>query len=395
MQYLAITHGELWLHGGPDGPRQIESPFAREMLQREADSRRTTSWKHAEREESTGMLSGSALWGRGGGSGPMAPARFLFVCRGDRHDEAQTIFYVLSVGRSVGLFRYHLNEQREERLFHRSQVPVLGLTWVPESRHVVLALGQPDGTAHLEVFDEHGSAKGAITSGDSVDSAPMLMPGTASTLVYQSCGVARHAQSGAMVALGHSAIHWLDYRAGQLDSLLDDPAWDYITPRISADGTLYAIRRPADKPLHEQAGSALKDTVLMPLRLGKAVFGYLNFFSMIYGKEPLRSAGGPRAPHLDQDLGQLWLHGRMIELSKIKTDPQYAGNLVPASWELIAQEGRRAEPRVIATHVAHFDLAADGALIYSNGFDIQMLPRGAGAVRRLGRQELVEGMVAW
>ena len=393
MQYLAITHGELWLHGGPDGPRQIESPFAREMLQREADSRRTTSWKQGEREEGASMLSGAALWGRSASAGgALTPARFLFACRGS---DAHTLFYVLSVGRSVGLFRYHLDEQREVRLFHRSQLPVLGLAWVPQARHLVLALGQPDGTAHLEVFDEDGNAKGAITSGDSLDSAPVLMPGSASTLVYQSCGVARHAQSGAMVALGHSAIHWLDYRAGQLDSLLDDPAWDFITPRIGADGTLYAIRRPADKPLHEQAGSAVKDTLLMPVRLGKAVFGYLNFFSMIYGKEPLRSAGGPRAPQLDQDLGQLWLHGRMIELSKVKTDPAYAGNLVPASWELIAQEGRRAAPRVIASHVAHFDLATDGTLIYSNGFDIQALAPGAGTARRLGRQELVEGMVAW
>ncbi|MDA7414810.1 hypothetical protein PGB34_00405 [Xenophilus arseniciresistens] len=390
MQYLAITHGELWLHGGPEGSVQIESPFARELLQREADSRRTTSWKHGEREDGPGMLSGPALWGRGGGSGPMAPARFLHVCQGD---DARTLFYVLSVGRSVGLFRYHLDEQREVRLFHRSAVPVLGLAWVPQRRHVVLALGQPDGTAHLEVFDEDGGAKGAITSGDSLDSAPVLMPGSASTLVYQSCGVARHAQSGAMVALGHSAIHWLDYQAGQMDSLMDDPDWDYITPRISASGTVYAIRRPAEKPLQEQAGSALKDTLLMPVRLGKAVFGYLNFFSMIYGKEPLRSAGGPRAPQLDQDLGQLWLHGRMIELSKVKTDPQHAGNLVPASWELIAQEGRRAAPRVIARHVAHFDLSADGLLVYSNGFDIQAQPAEGGPVRRIGRQALVEGLL--
>ena len=75
----------------------------------------------------------------------------------------------------------------------------------------------------------------------------------------------------------------------------------------------------------------------------------------------------------------------MSELSKIKTDPQYAGNLVPASWELIAQERRRAKPRVIATHVAHFYLAAHGTLLYSNGFDIQALPGGGGAARRQGR----------
>lgn len=67
-------------------------------------------------------------------------------------------------------------------------------------------------------------------------------------------------------------------------------------PKAGADGSLYAIRRPVETPVHEQAGGAIKDTLLLPSRLGKAVFGYLNFFSMIYGKEPLRSAGGPAPP---------------------------------------------------------------------------------------------------
>lgn len=389
MEHLSITNGELWLRGGAAGDRQIESTFAREMLQREADSRRTTSWKHADREGSSGMLSGASLWGRGGAGGALAPARFHYACRGV---DANTLYYVLSVGRSVGLFRYLLDEQREVRLFHRQQVPVLGMAYLPQARHVVLAMGQPDGTAQLEVFDEDGNAKGAVTGGDSLDAAPAAMPGVPSTLVYQSYGVARHPESGAVVAMAHSTVHWLDYRAGQMDSLLDDPAHDFIAPRIAADGTLYAIRRPVERPAHEQAGSAVKDALLMPLRLGKAVFGYLNFFSMIYGKEPLRSAGGPRAPELDQDLGKLWLHGRMIELSKVRTDPQYAGNLVPGSWQLIAQEGRRASPRVIASHVAHFDLAADGTVLYSNGYDV--LAWADGQTRSLGRHELVEGLTA-
>ena len=66
-----------------------------------------------------------------------------------------------------------------------------------------------------------------------------------------------------------------------------------------------AIRRPVDKPAVERAGGALKDTLLMPFRLLKAVFGYLNFFSMVYGKEPLRSAGGPRTPELESFLGSV------------------------------------------------------------------------------------------
>jgi hypothetical protein len=389
-EFLSITHGELWLRGGAGGDAQIESAFAREMLQREADSRRTTSWKHADRESERGMISGAALWGRGGAGGSMAPARMLYACRAG---EPRAIYYLLSVGRTIGLFHYHLDQKREVRLFHRQQVPVLGMTYLPAQRHLVLAMGQPDGTAQLEVFDEDGNAKGAITSGDSLDAAPCAMPGAASTVVYQSYGVARHGESGAVVALGHATVNWVDYRNAEMDILLDDPAWDYIAPRISADGTLYAIRRPIEKPVREQAHNAVKDTLMLPLRLGKAIFGYLDFFSMIYGKEPLRSAGGPRAPELDQDLGKLWLHGRMIELSKVRTDPEYAGNLVPGSWQLIAQEGRRAAPRVIASHVAHFDLVADGTLLYSNGYDIVAWAKGE--QRKLGRHELVEGLMAF
>jgi hypothetical protein len=289
------------------------------------------------------------------------------------------------------LFKYYLDEQREIRLFHRQQTQILGLAYLPQTRHVVLAIMHGDGTAHLEVYDEEGTQKGAITHGDSIDASPAAMPGAESTVVYQSWGLARHADSGAVVGLGQSAVHWVDYKAGEMDSLLDDAQWDFVAPRISEDRVLYSIRRPADKPLHEKAGGAAKDALLMPLRLGKAVFGYLNVFSMLYGKEPLRSAGGPRTPELDQDLGTLWLHGRRIELSKVRNDPEYAGNLVPASWKLIAQAGRNAAPEEIASHVAQFDVLADGSLLYSNGYDIYHWQRGS--ARKLARRELVEGLL--
>ena len=157
------------------------------------------------------------------------------------------------------------------------------------------------------------------------------------------------------------------------------------------DGTLYAIRRPVEKPATEVAGTALKDTLFLPLRLLKAVFGYLNFFSMVYGKEPLRSAGGPRTPELDQDLGKLWLHGRMIELAKVRDDPQYAGNLVPRSWELVRLPPGRSL-QIVMPHVASFDLTGDGAVIYTNGYDVTRWRDGER--RTLDRHELVESVSA-
>ena len=130
----------------------------------------------------------------------------------------------------------------------------------------------------------------------------------------------------------------------------------------------------------------------MPFRLLKAVFGYLNFFSMVYGKEPLRSAGGPRTPELDQDLGKLWLHGRMIELAKAKTDPKYAGNLVPGNWELVRVARAGAPAEVLARHVAGFDLRQDGSIVCTNGYDIFELRDGQR--RTLARQEQVASLSA-
>jgi hypothetical protein len=386
MGTLAIAKGELWLHGVGMAPRQITSAFAREVIERDERSRRNTSWKHAPREQ-TGVIPGNTLWGSQQ-AGPLAPPKFLHAVFGP---DAQTVYYVLRVGEAIGLFRLHLDEDREVRLFHRSGIAVHGLTYNPAQRHLVLSIGSSDGTAQLEVYDEEGTLKGAVTGGDSIDAAPAMLPGTGSALVYQSNGVARHPGHGGVAAVAHATVCRLDYRTGQLDTLADDKQHEFVAPRMAADGTLYAIRRPVEKPAHERAGHALVDALLVPIRLAKAIFGYLNFFSTIYGKEPLRSAGGPRTPELDQDLGRLWLHGRMVELRRVRDDPQYAGNLVPRSWELVRRTPGGAWDTV-ATHVAAFDLRGDGALVYTNGYDL--LDWRQGQVTTLARHELVEAVAA-
>jgi hypothetical protein len=386
MQTLAIAKGELWLHRDGQPPRQITSAFAREVVERDERSRRNTSWKHAPREQ-TGVIPGNTLWGSQQ-SGPMAPPKFLHAAFGP---DAQTLYYVLSVGEAIGLFRLHLDEDREVRLFHRAGIAIHGLTYNPSTRHLVLAVGLSNGTAQLEVYDEEGTLKGAVTGGDCIDAAPSMVPGAASALVYQSSGVARHPQGGYVAAVAHATLCRLDYKSGQLDTLVDDRQNDFVAPKMAADGTLYAIRRPVEKPAHERAGTALVDTLMMPVRLLKAVFGYLNFFSTVYGKEPLRSAGGPRTPELDQDLGRLWLHGRMIELRKVRDDPKYAGNLVPGSWELVCRP-RGGAWQTVARHVASFDLRPDGAVVYTNGYELTEWRNGVATP--IGRHELVETVVA-
>jgi hypothetical protein len=52
MRSMHIAKGELWLREVAGGaPRHVESPFARDVVERDALGRRTTSWKSAPREE--------------------------------------------------------------------------------------------------------------------------------------------------------------------------------------------------------------------------------------------------------------------------------------------------------------------------------------------------------
>lgn len=386
MPSLIIAKGELWLHAEGAAPQQITSPFATEVIERDERSRRSSSWKHAPREQQTGVIPSHSLWGSQNG-GITAPPRFLHACFGP---DAQTVYYVLRVGDAVGLFRLHLAEQREVRLFHKAKIDLRGLAYHAGKKHLILGVGREDGTAQIEVYDEEGNLKGAVTGGDSIDAAPSVVPGANASVLFQSSGVARHAERGFVAAIGHATLCRLDYRSGQLDVLADDARFDFVAPRIDAAGNLYAIRRPIEKPAGERAGSVLLDTVLFPIRLLKAVFGFLNVFSMIYGKEPLRSAGGPRTPELDQDLGKIWLQGRLIDLQRVRDDPQYAGKLVPASWELVRRRGS-GDWEVLARHVASFDLAGDGTVAYSNGNEV-LMQRGDAAPTRLVQCELIESV---
>jgi hypothetical protein len=118
MDTLVIAKGELCLHRAGRAAVQLTSAFAREVVERDERSRRNPSWKHAPRErgQQTGVIPANALWGSQQ-SVPLAPPKFLLACFGADTD---TVYSVQRVGEAIGLFRQHLAESREVRLFHRS-----------------------------------------------------------------------------------------------------------------------------------------------------------------------------------------------------------------------------------------------------------------------------------
>ena len=148
---------------------------------------------------------------------------------------------------------------------------------------------------------------------------------------------------------------------------------------------------PYEKTATEVALSAGKDALLFPWRVAKGLFGFLDAFSKVYGREPLKRSGGPQLPGAQPDLGALWLHGRIVMLSDVRYDAGRGGGLVPRSWELVCRNRHGAE-YVAARHVVAFDVGTDGTVVYSNGFDVSELDDGDW--KRLASARLVEAVCA-
>jgi hypothetical protein len=366
MRAWCISDGNLWLMDGDTPPEQHESPFAREHVARAERGKAADAWKHAPGDDSGGgMIPRSMLWGGRGASGPAQPPRFKYAARGPEPD---SLYYVLEMSASSGLFHYKVSEKREMRIFHAAKFSCLGLAYDHDRDGFILAADNKDGSAHLAAYDKSGNFKGNITGGDTVDAAPSCSPTHKNTVLYQSAGVARHPQKGYVVALGPSAVHRLDYVNGKLETLLEHKDFDFVAPREDRSGNLYYIRRPCERSGLEEARSWGKDILLFPWRILKTIFGYLDFWSGIYGRERLRSSGVPKHLGMEQDVAAMWLHGRMIDLNQVRIEDDRAkGGLVPASWQL-----RRRSPDgqdvFVADHVVSYDLAEDGSVVYTNGF---------------------------
>jgi hypothetical protein len=67
-------------------------------------------------------------------------------------------------------------------------------------------------------------------------------------------------------------------------------------------------------------------------------------------------------------------------------------SLVPASWQLVCRSPQ-GEEYVLASHVASFDIASDGTILFSNGYGVFAL-NGGNPPQVLLRDKLIADVIA-
>jgi hypothetical protein len=358
-----IAHGKMFCAEPGQAPREIHSAHVQAAMDRLERTRERNAWK----EGTTFSVRAGGEWR--GGPGRELP---LYACS-VRFAPGGRLVYFLRDKSMGGLFEQDLASGQERRLIHRQNFLLDDLQLSADGLQLLCSQQSGNGTANIVGMNMEGGEYRELTGGDTIDSAPCWVPGKPGQLVFQSSGLARGPE-GHVVAIGPASIQLLDTQTGALHPVFEDARFDYLQPRVTGDGDLLFIRRPYEGQRH-RGGDLLLDTLLFPFRLLRTLFHFLNFQSLVYSRKPLTSASGPQQ---DADLKGLLLKGRYIDAeAAMRSGKRVDGApvLVPASWELVLRT-ERGEERVLARHVASFDLTPDGGVVYSNGFAVYALHPG-------------------
>ncbi len=358
-----ISEGKLFYRAAHGETRQLHSPYVQEMLDKMEKHRERHAWKQG----TSFGVSASGAWRQFDGEGAQINATAL------QFDEQGRILYFLQDAGMGGLFSYDLETGIEKRILHRQNLALTDMHLDQGSGKLLASSMNKTGIANLVMLNREGEEYRELTGGDTLDTSPCWIPDAEKQILYQSTGIARN-QAGVTLAYGNASIQMLDIKNGSVSPVLDDPVYDYLHPRVCPQGNLHFIRRPYEVPKYDTS-NALLDVLFFPFRLLRALFHYLNFFSMMYSRKPLTSASGPA---LNADLKEIILKGKRIDAEKaLKKESMINGvpSLVPASWQLVSRN-RQGNETVLATNVASYDMRADGSIVYSNGRGVFLLGSG-------------------
>jgi hypothetical protein len=381
-----VADGKLYSQLPGESPSAVESVFVQTILDRVESSRARDDWKNQ------GMAWNLTNMRRGGlpGGGVAETRRIRFS--GVTAADAREMIYAIDTDYVCGLFHYDISTGYERRLYHRNQFRATDLSRHAGDGTLAFTVQSPDGTAHIATMNAAGRGIKEITEGDAIDEAPSWAEGQGKVVLFQSAGVGRN-KAGMRTSLSPYAIQRIDLDQNKMDMLVEEDDFDALAPRMTADGTLFFIRRPY-QPLGQPV-SPLKmatDILLFPFRLLRAIAHFLNFFSIMFSQKPLMTAGGPPKEGPDERFLMLW--GRVIDTQKIlrSQKPGDGGALVPGSWQLIKRTSDNTET-VIARNVISYDLCGDHSIIYTDGASVFHVTE-AGVLTRIGQGKLIERVAA-
>ena len=367
-----VATGKLHLKYDGAEPRPVESKFAHEVRERLVRMTQRNAWK----TQGTGaqfmygrLMNSRLLWGQDADDEDGIVMSVRSLTRGS--DKGHVLFALGGQGVN-GLFSFDPETLNETRVVHGADHLYDDLALDRGHKLVACSTPKRDGSSSIAVMSPDAGDYAELTEGDSLDFNPSWVPGQRREIVYASSGIARD-QQGVAHSFAPTVVNRLDIDTAQLDVIAEEKGADLIRPKMTADGTLYYIRRPHVGPEKPSFWRANLDFLLFPVRLLFALLHFLNFFSTRYSGKQLTTAG--TANQKGSDIRQMMMWDNLIRArEKAKQQDDDPEALVPSSWHLVRQRGMKTE--IVAKGVGAYDVADDGSVVYTNGGAIYHMNAG-------------------
>ena len=301
------------------------------------------------------------------------------------HDE---FLYTLRLDASGGMYRRDFSEkaQPEGHICSGNDVRLGAIC--ARGEDVAACVQYPNGQSHIGMYHLPASYCTEITGGDSVETAPSWTP-DGRCLLFASCGIGR---SDRGIAYSPNVIMEYNVHSERMETILEDEKYDFLAPKRDADDGLWYIRQPYRLGEEKVSyGSILLDVLLFPVRLLKAIGGFLNVFSMLFGGESLRANSQQSRDTKSKQKSEkdLFFEGNLIHAEQNEKENQRSGDtypgLLPRNRVLIRRAPDGTE-EVMAKAVLDYCLCSEG-VVYSNGAHI-LLRKPDGSTEEIAKAKL-------
>jgi len=357
MNFYYLSEGKLFLAEDNSTQKNIQSEAIAAYLRTVKDIRERREWK------STGQ--GARFMGA---EVTYENENEVYASIEALATSSKKIVYAISLENTSGIYSIDKEDEEftENYILKKADMRISHLAYSEETGTIIASFGSGGIERHLAVCNENTATFNIITEGNSIDITPSFSKKNSNEILFSSAGFYVGEKK---IVYGAYVINKLNTATYNMEEILADEKYDFLYPQQEEDGTLYCIRRPKTTP---EESNSITDIAMVPVRMAKAVFGWMNVFSQMYTGESLLKKSGGNNPTKEKQKteGELFIEGNLINVEKTlqENSLQDSDNpgVIPKNWELIAMEGN--EPiKVIAKGVMSYCVNADGTVIYSDG----------------------------
>ena len=309
-------------------------------------------------------------------------------------DSEDKIIYSVEVENNSGVFIKYINDDKEmeHHVIHDAKVGFYNLDYNRTTGKVVVAVQQSPTERNIGILDINNSRYSIITEGDSIDNNPVWGKANPENIYFDSTGVGRNGQ-GIVLGFSTKVINKLNTQTGEMSEIISFDGYDCFQPKVDGEDNLYFIKRPYQSLFKNSV--SLKDIIFMPFKILKAIFKWIEFFTIRHTGEPLITGGSNPAKSKEQDPQEIIINGNIINAQKVMKENTARGEkypgIAPKEWELVKMD-KNGWFSCIKKGVMGFDVDSAGNIVYSNGkYIIRILEGGKEEV--VGKIDMIDKML--